>query len=131
MKLLPFVTHLFYIKTHQNVRFLIFCTDKHFLVFKHIVGGPASGIPSRQEQADLLKNVEEVFNQVRVMVDDEGRLTDKAAIADLEKLIKREQDKLCLVEELALLSKYTSSKSYSRKSNGIVALQCVITAESC
>lgn len=53
----------------------------------------------------MLKCVEEVFSEVRVMVDDEGRMTDQSSIDDLGKLVKREQDKLCLVEELALLSK--------------------------
>lgn len=64
------------------------------------------GLPTRQEQADVLLNVEEVFREVRLMVDDEGKMTDRSSIADLEKLVKREQDKLCLVEELALLSKF-------------------------
>lgn len=40
-----------------------------------------------------------------MLVDDEGRMTDQSSIGDLEKLVKREQDKLCLVEEIALLSK--------------------------
>lgn len=74
-------------------------------LFQSILGAPPNGIPSRQEQADLLKNVEEVFKQVRLMVNDEGKLTDKSAVADLENIVKREQDKLCLVEELALLSR--------------------------
>lgn len=38
-------------------------------------------------------------------MDEEGKLTDKATVADLKRLVKREQDKLCLMEELALLSK--------------------------
>lgn len=63
------------------------------------------GLPTRQEQADVLKCAEEVFREVRLLVDDEGRMTDQSSVDDLEKLVKREKDKLCLVEELALLSK--------------------------
>lgn len=80
-------------------------SDVGIISFQSILGGPPSGIPTRQEQADLLSGVEELFKQVKLLVEDEGKQTDKSVISDLGKTVVREKDKLALVEELALLSK--------------------------
>lgn len=75
-------------------------------LFQSILGGPPSGIPTRQEQADLLSAIEEIFKQTKLLVEDEGKQTDKSVVVDIEKIVSREKDKLAVIEELALLSKY-------------------------
>ncbi|KAF2887487.1 hypothetical protein ILUMI_18686, partial [Ignelater luminosus] len=62
---------------------------------------PGNIIPSKEEQSNLLKNVEQIFNEIRVMVTDESGATDGAVIYDVQKLVDRALDQLSLYEELA------------------------------
>ncbi|KAF5299726.1 hypothetical protein FQR65_LT09355 [Abscondita terminalis] len=69
----------------------------------------ASSLPSKEEQSKLLKSVEEVFETVRTMVQEERVATDAAAALDMQDLYVQSLNHLVLVKELSL-SKLANQK---------------------
>ncbi|XP_015839159.1 uncharacterized protein LOC107398675 [Tribolium castaneum] len=70
-------------------------------LFDSMLGG-SNVIPTKEEQANLLTNVQEVFEQVKILVNVEANSTDKSVVCDINKMVERAKDKLELVEELSL-----------------------------
>jgi hypothetical protein len=74
-----------------------------------MLGGGSNVLPTKEEQANLLTNVQEVFEQLQLMVNIEANSTDESVVSDINRTVERAKDKLELVEELSLTSKYRSS----------------------
>ncbi|KAJ8947973.1 hypothetical protein NQ318_021072 [Aromia moschata] len=68
-------------------------------------------IPTREEQANLLTNVEEVFEQIKLLTKDEARSTDISVIRDVGLLSERAGYTLKLLEEVAQLRLSSGSNS--------------------
>ncbi|RZB40266.1 hypothetical protein BDFB_009806 [Asbolus verrucosus] len=87
-----------------------------FGVFNTILSGSSSVIPTKEEQANLLTNVQEVFEQVKVLVNVEANSTDESVVDDINRMVQRAKDKLSLLEELNLTK-------MSRGSNSVCMLE--------
>lgn len=60
-------------------------------------------IPTKQEQANLLLNVQEVFEEVKLMIKEETENTEKSFLQEIGLTIKRAEYILELLEEMTLL----------------------------
>ncbi|KAK5639731.1 hypothetical protein RI129_010542 [Pyrocoelia pectoralis] len=72
-----------------------------------------SSMPSKEEQANLLKSVEEIFQIIRALVNDEVSATDTSAVIDIQHMVVQAMNYLLLVEELTLLKIFTLKKENS------------------
>lgn len=70
-------------------------------------------IPTKQEQTNLLVNVQEVFDQVKLLTKDEANATDHAVNYDVEFMVKRAEYILELLKQVTLLRKWCSRFSIS------------------
>lgn len=64
-----------------------------------------TGLPSGGDQANLLSHVQQLFEELKNLLQDETKATELSVLTDVEKIVKRAEDHLKLVEELALMSK--------------------------
>ena len=71
----------------------------------------ANVIPTKEEQANLLTDVQEVFAPAKLLVDVEANSTDSSVVSDVTKMVERAKDKLHLIEQLSISSKSLPSKS--------------------
>lgn len=69
------------------------------------MGSPQSLIPSKTEQANLLLNVQEVFEQVKLVTIDEARSTNVSVVQDIELMVSRAENVLDLLQQNTLLRK--------------------------
>lgn len=60
-------------------------------------------IPTKQEQANLLLNVQEVFEEVKLMIKEETGNTEKSFLQEIGITVKRAEYILGLLEEMTLL----------------------------
>lgn len=61
-------------------------------------------IPTRREQANLLLNVQDVFEEVKLMIKEEVINTDASFTEEIGSMVKRAEYILGLLEEVTLLS---------------------------
>ncbi|XP_063921548.1 uncharacterized protein LOC135136270 [Zophobas morio] len=59
-------------------------------------------IPTKEEQANLLTDVQEVFEHAKLLVDVEANSTDSSVVSDVTKMVERAKDKLRLIEQLSI-----------------------------
>ncbi|KAH0808526.1 hypothetical protein GEV33_014266 [Tenebrio molitor] len=71
-------------------------------LFDMMLGGGSNVLPTKEEQANLLTNVQEVFEQLQLMVNIEANSTDESVVSDINRTVERAKDKLELIEELSL-----------------------------
>lgn len=76
-----------------------------WLYFQVVCSAPITGIPTREEQGNLLLNVQEIFDELKMLLQDETNGTETSILSDVEKVVKRAKYHLSLVEELAFMSK--------------------------
>ncbi|KAJ8981631.1 hypothetical protein NQ317_000859 [Molorchus minor] len=62
-----------------------------------------SAIPTQAEQADLLLNVQQVFEEIKLLIKDEALSTDISVVKDIELLVERANYTLNLLEEMVQL----------------------------
>ncbi|KAB0792032.1 hypothetical protein PPYR_13993 [Photinus pyralis] len=75
-------------------------------------------IPSKEDQANVLKCLDEVFQAIRVLVNEEGGVTDTSSVIDIQHMVVQAMNYLLLVEELTLLKLSTTPAENSTcKSN--------------
>lgn len=67
-------------------------------------------IPTKQEQANLLLNVQEVFEEVKLMIKEEAENTDTSFTHEIGLMVKRADYILGLLEEVTLLRKWINFK---------------------
>lgn len=73
---------------------------------------PPSGIPTREEQSNLLVNVQEIFEELKTLVKEESNSTVSTMVDDVEKMVKRAQNHLVLIEEFTKLSTSRSNCNF-------------------
>lgn len=73
------------------------------ICFQNVFSGNV--IPTKEEQANLLLNVQEVFEQVKLMVDVEANATDESVVSDINTAVQRAHGRLELLQDLMLTSK--------------------------
>ncbi|KRT86563.1 hypothetical protein AMK59_267 [Oryctes borbonicus] len=106
-----------------------------FYIYQIALGGKPMGIPTQQEQINLLTNVQEVFDNIKMLVNDEGISTVSFVSEDAEKIIRRNQDHLKLAEEIAIIKlsnlenqNCTHQKKTTIKKN---TEECLLLLKSC
>ncbi|XP_074036402.1 LOW QUALITY PROTEIN: uncharacterized protein [Leptinotarsa decemlineata] len=71
----------------------------------------SQSIPTKTEQVNLLLNVQEVFEEVKLLTKDEADLTDKSVVYDVELMVKRAEYIMELLEKITLLRLSCDSNS--------------------
>lgn len=74
---------------------------------------PPSGIPTREEQSNLLLNVQEIFEEFKTLVKEENNCTTSTMVDDIEKVVDRAQNNLLLLEEFTMLSRLRTNNYFS------------------
>ncbi|KAI4461133.1 guanylyl cyclase [Holotrichia oblita] len=83
---------------------------------KAVLAGKPIGIPTKQEQVNLLTNVEEVFESIKSLTSDEGKMTILSVSEDIEKNIQRSRTYLSIFEEFHIFKlEHLDNQNCTRK----------------